>query len=154
MSLIYVHSSGGKIFQAGAMEIPAYISSGKINAIVFSAEEYQPKDHKSNTLGYYYPSHIERYYVPLDDSTTLNKLEIVDTIFEAERAADFVKSRVQAGRSVLVTCWQGRNRSGLITGLALKKLTDFAPGQIVFLIQANRQNALTNSLFERIIQTV
>jgi protein-tyrosine phosphatase len=38
-------------------------------------------------------------------------------------ASDVVVERVKEGKNVLVTCMAGHNRSGIVVGLALAKLT-------------------------------
>lgn len=57
--------------------------------------------------------------VPLDDSGPPPTPEERRLIYENARR---VARRVLAGKRVLVTCHQGRNRSGVIAGLALVEL--------------------------------
>jgi protein-tyrosine phosphatase len=99
------------------------------DTIVLSAKEYQPRMPGYDVL-----------YVPLDDSEPT----------DAERAwirrvASEVAHRVRSGERVLVTCWQGRNRSGVIAGLALVEL-GMPRSQAIRRIRALR-NGLTNPYF-------
>jgi protein-tyrosine phosphatase len=64
-------------------------------------------------------------------------------------AAHEVAEQVRSGRKVLVTCWQGRNRSGVIAGLALREL-GFSGPRAALLIQRIR-NGLTNSYFREMV---
>lgn len=78
--------------------------------IVLAAWEYQP-----NMPGFH-----EVMHVPLDD-----EFERPVTIEDTRRirsAAQAVAQHVRDGRRVLVTCHHGRNRSGVIAGLALVEL--------------------------------
>ena len=78
------------------------------DVIVLAAEEYQP-----DLPGY------EVMKVPLDDSgpppSPADRARI-------RAAASEIARRIRAGQRVLVTCWQGRNRSGVLSGLALVEL--------------------------------
>jgi hypothetical protein len=81
------------------------------DAVAFCAAEHQP-----NVAG------IEVYNCPLHDDV-LSPEETSIALSCARRVASIVLS----GRRVLVTCQQGRNRSGLVTALALHLLTGW-PG--------------------------
>jgi protein-tyrosine phosphatase len=78
------------------------------DTIVLAAMEYQPE-----LPGY------EVLRATLDDSgpppTPIERTLI-------RHAAHEVARQLRAGKRVLVTCWQGRNRSGVISGLALVEL--------------------------------
>lgn len=105
--------------------------------IVLAAWEYQPE-----MPGY------EVMYVPLDD-------EFEEPVTREDRlriraAARAVARRVRAGRRVLVTCHQGRNRSGVIAGLALVEL-GVPRNQAVRRIRALR-NGLTNPHFYAMVR--
>ena len=99
------------------------------DVIVLAAWEYQPE----------MPG-FEVLHVPLDDAapTASDRTRIRAT-------ARAVARYVRAGRRVLVTCHQGRNRSGVIAGLALVKL-GMPRNQAVRLIRTLR-NGLTNPHF-------
>jgi protein-tyrosine phosphatase len=53
-----------------------------------------------------------------------------------------------------VTCWAGRNRSGLVTAIALHKLTGFSGVQCVRIIRKARPLALTNLQFRAAIKAL
>lgn len=107
------------------------------DTIVLAAMEYQP-----HMPGY------EVLHVPLDDSgpppTRHERRLIRDN-------ASRIARRVRAGKRVLVTCRMGRNRSGVLAGLALVELG--VPGPTAAKrIQAFR-GGLTNPHFFKIVQT-
>ena len=77
------------------------------DVIVLAAMEYQP-----DLPGY------EVIRVPLDDGPPPNEA----TRRRIRAAAREIAARVRTGERVLVTCWQGRNRSGVLAGLALVNL--------------------------------
>ena len=56
--------------------------------------------------------------MPLDDGPPPDKT----TRMRIRRAAREIADRVRAGQRVLVTCWQGRNRSSVLAGLAMVDL--------------------------------
>ena len=95
----------------------------------------------------------EKIYVPLDDDSDLRGEELRDTIGLAKFAANEVIKTILAGGNALVTCRSGWNRSGLISGLAMRKLTRKDPQTIIRSIRKNRSPfALSNSLFVEIVK--
>lgn len=86
---------------------PPPVSGIPFDVIVLSAMEYQP-----DLPGY------RVLHVPLDDGPPPDKT----TRMRIRRAARGIADRVRAGQRVLVTCWQGRNRSGVLAGLAMVDL--------------------------------
>jgi len=65
----------------------------------------------------------------------------------AVQAAELVARRVRGGERVLVTCAAGRNRSGLVSALALHMLTGISGAEAARIVKARRPNALTNRWF-------
>ncbi len=93
----------------------------------------------------------KKIYVPMKDSSDLMGQELSETIARAKFAANEVIETIMGGGNALVTCKAGWNRSGLISGLALKKLTDASPRRIISSIRKNRSIfALSNPLFVEI----
>lgn len=107
--------------------------------LVLCAHEIQP-----DQLGY--RGRILR--CPLPDGP-LNTTQL----HSAVAAAKGVASALTAGRRVLVTCAQGRNRSGLVTALALGMTTKASAATIIEAIRRRRRpDALTNPHFCAIIK--
>jgi protein-tyrosine phosphatase len=102
--------------------------------IVLAAQEYQPSIPGYTVLK-----------VPLNDGPPPDKVTRMIIRHKAREIAD----RVRSGQRVLVTCWQGRNRSGVLAGLALVDL-GVPPDQVVRRIQRLR-NGLTNEHFRAMV---
>lgn len=95
-----------------------------VDILVLCARELQP-----TTLAF----HGEVLRCPLID----DYLEPTDLKLALD-TAHTVATQIVAGKRVLVTCAQGRNRSGLVTGLALGKITLMSHDQIIALIRRRR----------------
>ena len=126
----YSYLTSGKLLAQGAR--PPVGVRLPFDVIVLAAWEYQPK-----MPGY------EVMHVPLDDEFELPVT--TEDHMRIQAAARAVARRVRAGRRVLVTCHQGRNRSGVIAGLALVEL-GMPRNQVVRRIRTLR-NGLTNPHF-------
>ena len=101
--------------------------------IVLAAHEYQPR-----MRGY------QLIRIPLRDA----KPSHADRARIVEVALD-VAERVRRGDRVLVTCNQGRNRSGVIAGIAMVEL-GVDPNKAAAQIRHLR-NGLTNPYFHRMV---
>ena len=62
-----------------------------------------------------------------------------------------VAHRILSGRRCLVTCWQGRNRSGLVCALALTRAARIPPNVAGEIVRAQRPFSLTNPAFRRML---
>lgn len=101
------------------------------DAVVLCAAEWQPFMARPGVV-----------YAGFRDTRTPEPYEWA----RAEDAGQRVERLARRGRSVLVTCVAGRNRSGLVTGIALQRL-GVPPRRAIELIQRNRPNALSNPVF-------
>lgn len=132
--------TNGRLAQGSAPPSNAQLP---FDVIVLAAKEYQDQGPKARvTLPGY-----EIIRAPLDDSgppPTLVEKAII------RRSAREVAQRVRAGKRVLVTCIQGRNRSGVIAGLALVEL-GLSPANVVERIRALR-DGLANPYFRAIVK--
>jgi len=106
------------------------------DVIVLAAWEYQPRMPAFNVM-----------HVPLDDE--FERPVTPNDRTRIQRAARVVAQHVRAGRRVLVTCHQGRNRSGVIAGLALVELG--VPGPEAFNRIRHLRDGLTNPHFRRMV---
>lgn len=116
------------------------------DVLVLCAEEYQLRSRN-------FPG-VLVLHAPLDDDPTGVTPRDADTMFAAGRE---VAKHMSQGRKVLVTCMAGRNRSGVVSALALYFLTG-APGvQIVRHIRRTRVGidggaSLTNPRFVELLR--
>ena len=108
---------------------------------VLTAIEYQPR-----------PDAFEAgrlLYVPLRDG---GSRPTADEEALARAAGDAVAAELLRGRSVLVTCWLGRNRSALVAGLALRRAYGLSGPDVIRLIRdARGPAALGNPHFVRVL---
>lgn len=123
---------GDQLAQGSAPPLEARVP---FDVIVFSAKEYQP-----NLSGY------DVMHVPLDDGPPPD----TKTRERIRAAARQIAEHVRAGRRVLVTCWQGRNRSGVLAGLALVELG--LPRQRAVRRIREYRNGLTNRYFRAMVE--
>lgn len=144
-NLIYTHDSGGKIYQGGKKDIRSAIEYSDLDAIVFAAYEFQPKIRASRIIP---------IYAPLDDNFDPSPEDAKYTIKTANEAAEKVAKLVRQGKKVLVSCQAGWNRSGIITALSIKKLTNYKGNEIITLIKLNRRFALSNPAFQTFIRKI
>lgn len=70
------------------------------------------------------------------------------------KTAHRVARHVSEGEKVLVTCYAGINRSGLVVAHALHHLTGWGGDKIVDHIKSKRPISLTNRLFVQIIKSL
>jgi len=147
VNLIYVDPrSKGKLLQAGVREIPNIISKNDIYMLIFAAKEIQPSQMPFVTSDVF--NKIRKFYIPLDDSNKLtqSELNIID------RVADLAADSIRNGKCVLSTCRLGLNRSGLFSGVILKKLTDAPSPNIIYHIKKYRHpRALSNKFFQQLL---
>jgi protein-tyrosine phosphatase len=92
---------------------------------------------------YLFPTTCHRNF-KLDD--TADPQLVLRQAPEVFRAVELVKEARLRGRRVLVTCAQGRNRSGIVAAEYLIQCGN-KPADVVRKIQERRANALTNTLF-------
>lgn len=139
MDLVY--RGRGRLYQGSAPPFGGALANAGIHTLVLCAEEFQPP------ADLYPGVHVIR--CPIDDATDFRR----DHLELARDTADIVRAHLRSGRRVLVTCRQGRNRSGLVNGLALAR-GGVSPARAIMSIRvarAPRWQALTNRTFVRII---
>lgn len=127
----------GGLYQGATPPIGADVRKAGFDALVLSAQDYQP----ASAL---FPG-VAVYHVPFWDDYQ-NELP-PETMERVRAAARFVVTSLRRGENVLVTCWLGLNRSGLIVGLALKALTGLPGSHVLALIQGQRSGSLQNPRF-------
>jgi protein-tyrosine phosphatase len=72
----------------------------------------------------------------------------------ALRAAEVVAAHVRRGKRVLVVCSMGRNRSGLVVGMALRLLRRSGEEAVALVRAARGPEALSNEAFEKMVREV
>jgi len=111
----------------------------RFDVLVLAAMEHQPSSRC-------FPG-VRVIHAPIDDSSYVpeNEIRIV------EKASVIVANALRSGKRVLVTCWQGRNRSGFIVAMALVR-EGMRPEQAIDLVRRARgETALSNKAFVHLI---
>jgi len=103
------------------------------DAVVLCAEEYQPRGAFGSATA---------VHAGFDDGDMDARTAKV-----ASGAAEEVVRRWRRGERVLVTCMAGRNRSGLVSALALRRIGGVSGRQALQHVQMMRPTALTNPNF-------
>jgi protein-tyrosine phosphatase len=177
LDLIYTHPSGGKIYQCGAGQIPGTpdpwhyrwhkpghhpddVRQGIHDNILQALSGYQ-----ITTLvlaGEYQPilegPELEVINTPFDDSFDMTPSTVSELLKAIKPIALQMAEKIVTGETLLSTCWAGKNRSSLLTGLALKKLRNpegklLMRGQeIIDLIRKKRSaTCLCNPVFHDLV---
>ncbi len=113
------------------------------DVLVLSAKEYQPENRRFGRLRVIHaPIDDDHRYMPSSDKLT------------ALNAAMDVASLRRAGKKILVTCWEGHNRSSLIVALALMLGKDQMPLKEVAarIHHARGHDALSNPHFRTFLK--
>jgi hypothetical protein len=148
ISLVYP-----RLYQGAAPHVGPWLAKAGISTIVLCAYEWQPPRFVDPTCaarkGYdprflAYPG-VEVVHAPADDNFSVAPSR--EVLVQAVRTANEVAARVKAGQNVLVSCWMGKNRSGLVTSLAIHKLTGWPGKMCLSAIKRARPQALTNPQF-------
>jgi len=135
----------GKLAQ-GAYPDPPDRVFATFDTVVFTAEEAQPRWLSP-------PAGKTPIFVPMDDDlyrpVDLASAQILN------RLANQLADEVVRGRKVLITCWQGANRSGLLTALVLMKVKGMNGAAAIRTIQQRRRpkgiEALCNPMFQQFL---
>jgi protein-tyrosine phosphatase len=135
---IDAHALDTNLWQGAAPPMGATLQKAGFQLLVLCAAEHQPPAE-------HFPG-VEVIYAPNDDDDsrwpTREELRI------ALSAAVRVVEALQKGQKVLVTCWAGRNRSGLVSALVLRKHLGVTGDAASALVKMCRPRALTNSKFQ------
>jgi protein-tyrosine phosphatase len=134
---LYTHNRGGELWIGSFPPAGPQLAANKFDILVLAAVELQPP------VDMYPGMHLLR--CPINDQDPPRKGDIE----QARECALDVAWAVRNGFRVLVTCAQGRNRSGLIVGLALRRLTEASGKDVLALVRSRRKEALTNRAYAR-----
>ena len=132
-----------RLYQGGRPPLGPVLRDRGFNMVVLSAQEYQPSAHLFDG--------VTVIRAPLDDHMHPLTWDEISLLCHASEA---VAKGLEQGQKVLVTCWSGLNRSGLISALSLIKAAGISPQEAVQQIQSKRSWALSNSSFVRQISEV
>lgn len=135
------------LWMGSAPPVGRTLARAGFHVLALCAEEYQPSAEA-------YPSvEIARTSL-VDDGSPLTFMQL-DEVLDVSRG---LAETVRKGRCVLVTCVQGRNRSGLVTAMTLSRLTGMSGTDAVWAVRARRCSlhgpALTNRHYVEAMRVV
>ena len=133
-----------KLYQGSLPPSAAVLRAQGIHTIVLCAIELQPDD-------WQFEGAVDVIRCPFDDNGDRPSARELARIEETALA---VAARVRRSQRALVTCAQGRNRSGLVGALALIDLYRISGKEAVTWVQRMRENALTNTTFVELLERV
>jgi protein-tyrosine phosphatase len=133
----------GQLLQGGRVDADEAIADPfLVDFLVLAALEHQPR----------VPAGLDGCRISLEDR--LPPTAELERLIRAgaDDVARDVARRLKRGHRVLVTCAQGLNRSGLVSGLALRQL-GFDGGRAVELVRRARgRDALSNPAFAAMVR--
>lgn len=133
----------GTIYQGGAPPLGAELACAGFRVLVLCAREIQPSADLFSDLVI--------VHAPTDDA---DRPPLPVEYTNARQAAIVVALAAMRGVPVLVTCAQGRNRSGLVTALALHRLTGEGGAACARHVRRCRAGALTNPHFLALLRGI
>jgi hypothetical protein len=136
---------GPRLYQGSRPPFGRNVQKAGFDVLVLCAVEHQPR-------GRAFPG-VEVIHCPMDDA---DHPPSEHEWWLANAAAQRVAQIVKYGGRALITCIQGRNRSGFVTALALHYLTKEPGRMCVFRVQKGRTEApaLTNDHFVAALATI
>jgi len=126
-----------KLYQGSFPDPAKRIERAGFQTLVLTAAELQP-DARA------YGSAVEVLRCRLADNPEGPTRYEWNAILTVAAAID---RRLRGGRRILVTCAQGRNRSGIVMAVVLHRLYNWSGEKCVRWIQSRRQDSLTNPGF-------
>jgi protein-tyrosine phosphatase len=123
---------------------PPRINGEPFDVLILCAEEYQPVSG--------FDSRTRLVHAPNDDSflRPLTRQQIVT----AARAAKLAASALRCGKTVLVTCHMGLNRSGLVSAMTLHLVYGCSGIEAVKRVKEKRCGALFNKRFVEFLEKI
>ena len=127
-----------RLWQGGFPREPDKLKTMGIDAIVLAAQELQPEKGES-----FYG--LEIICAPMDDdgASPPSLVEWQRALLAAKRVIELHRD----GKTVLVTCRMGLNRSGLVSALAIRRLTGVSGRVAAEQVREYRDGALSNHGF-------
>lgn len=135
------HKIIDRLYQGGFPPGGDGLKQAGVDVLVLCAKEHQDAS--------FYEG-IEVILAPGDDDPRPHRFaRFIDTWKDASIK---VVDRVRSGKTVLVTCMAGQNRSGFVVALAVRELTGMKGSDIVDHVQKSRPFALNNATFAKYVE--
>lgn len=131
-----------RLWIGSAPSVGPTVSRAHFDVLMLCAIEYQPRSWEIPGVRVVHAGFEDTPFPSEDEQSVM-------------RNAAFLTARaISLDKRVLVTCWQGRNRSGLVCALALRQLHRWHPEICVEAVRAARPGALTNPTFCRLVESL
>jgi len=147
MDLMYESKTFNRIYQCGYREIPRDLVRWDVDLVLYCAAECPPLQ------GYFDAQNdAELHYFPNEDKMVTSASPWYEYMWNhAQPAVKLLVESLKAGKTAIVCCSQGINRSSVVTGLAMKELSGWSGEKVVEKIQTARSGTLCNSAFVSMI---
>lgn len=118
-----------------------HIGFQKFDVIVFCEDAFQPSAEDINR----YFGGVKSLFCPFEDNPNV---ALSEEVFQnIHKTADKVCTLLKQNKKVLVVCFAGLNRSGLVCALSLSKYLGMSGKAAMNSVKSRRPNALHNKLF-------
>lgn len=149
-SLVWTHpESGAPLFQGNRVAACKLSSETGASSLAVVADNMDLSAHKASAGKLGYGKFVS---APLRDVGSMIQSELEQTKRWANEVAVVLLEDLIRGRSALVCCWSGYNRSGLVAALVMTKAGIEPQVAIDTLREKRSQWVLNNNLFERIVR--
>jgi len=134
---LILRTPGRATLWQGDVYAAATAKADAVDVILCCANEVQPSATDR------FPPGVTVLGFPFDDTSKPSMGDISTALEAAQAAYDSLK----ANKRVLITCFAGRNRSGLVSALIVRAALRMTGDEAVDYVKARRPNALTNESF-------
>ncbi len=129
-----------KLYIGGAPAVGPALANAGFAAVVLCAAEYQPRS-------YELPGVIV-LHAGIDDALKPTQEDMDIALAASHQAAELVADK----QRTLVSCWMGKNRSGLVTALTLHWLYGLSGRDCIAAVRHARPGALSNPAFVALVE--
>lgn len=140
-TLLFEHSSGGRLYQSGFQAVPEDLSELGISLIVAASKKYRRRKQHENVILAQFNDKVgmsDQYWDQIEEM-------VVPAVREMART-------LEAGKGVLSVCREGINRASFLSALTIMAVSDLPPQVVIALIRARRGwDCLHNSDFRDVI---
>lgn len=136
------HRIAPKLYQGAVPPEGDVLARRGFDMVVLTAAEHQPPATRFRG--------VEVVHAGYHDAIRLSPIDLA----RAKIAASKVATALGSGKRVLVTCYMGHNRSGLVSALALYLLAEgrLTGRDAVVIVQSGRPGALRNQAFVAMLE--
>lgn len=131
------------LWQGAHPPIGTLVKDSGFSLLILCAREYQPPANNFPGIEVFYAPNKDNFIIPPSRETLNSALQA------ANKAVEFLQRKKQ----VLVTCWAGINRSGLVSAIILHKLLNVSGITACSIIERQR-TVITNPQFLKCLSAI